>query len=107
MHLLFGIVAVVGMGCFAGFFLAFQREKRQPGPRNISIYIAQETRPGLHKVAARCYGPLTAIEGGRPTPSPVAPAAKRRLPVLRPVPAQLRPQFQPRYHDHELHHGSA
>jgi len=80
MNLLFGIVAIIAVGCLAVFLVALRREEQQATPRNISIYIAQETRPGLHKIAARCYGPLTVIEGGNATRT--RPAARVRARIV-------------------------
>ena len=80
MSLLFGILGIGAVIFLLKFLLAVRREPQSTGPRSINIYIAQEQRPGLHKVAARCYGPLTVIDGGRLA----HPAARSR--VITPLP---------------------
>jgi len=64
MNLLFAAFAIVAISGYLKFFWVLRKEYKSIAPRNISIYIAQERRPGLHKVSARCYGSLTLIDGG-------------------------------------------
>ena len=77
MNLLFALLAISGVAGLVRFLVALRKEEKAKGPRSISIYIAQEHRPGLHKVSARCYGSFTVIEGGSaalPSKTKVVPA---------------------------------
>lgn len=83
MNLLFGIVAIIAVGCLAGFLVALRKEEKTAGPRNIHVYIAQERRRGLHKVAARSYSAFTVIDGGSAAGASAAAHGRAKIAPLK------------------------
>ena len=92
MNLLIAIFAITAIGGLVRFLVALHKEEKTTGPQH--IYIAQERRPGLHKVSARCYGPLTVIDGGN-TARPFVASQTGEQPVpLKTIPWVARPDVR-------------
>ena len=72
MNLFFGMLGISAVLCLLKFLLALHTDRPMPSPRSVTIYLAEQNRPGIQKIEARRYSTLTVMDGG---------TAKRRAAV--------------------------